>query len=135
MCSHGVFNDAAVSKVSKKIVVVRGEVFRVLVGEGSLTAGSVRRFGGDTRAMERLCRCLRFALRCLGAHAAPLLPALAHAMRALYAHRAHSCVLYLASVLVSVASRLSVSLPRARVTQSILGRWTSWPRRRSACRS
>lgn len=77
----------------------------VCVGEGSLTAGSVRRFGGDTRAMERLCRCLRFALRCLGAHAAPLLPALAHAMRALYAHRAHSCVLYLASVLVSVASQ------------------------------
>lgn len=50
--------------------------------------------------MERACRALRFAVRCVGARCAGLLPPLAAALGALYAAQQHSCVLYLASVLL-----------------------------------
>lgn len=50
--------------------------------------------------MERSCRALRFALRCCGRHLAALLPPLARSMGALYLAQAHSCLLYLASILV-----------------------------------
>ncbi|KAM3963766.1 transportin 3 [Aphomia sociella] len=57
-------------------------------------------WGADGRVMERWCRALRFALRCVGARAAALLPALAGAAAALYGQRPHPCLLYLASILL-----------------------------------
>ncbi|KAJ2950305.1 hypothetical protein O0L34_g11671 [Tuta absoluta] len=58
----------------------------------------------DSRIMERTCRVVRFALRCTGRHCAELLPPLAATMGALYTAHAHSCVLYLASILVDELS-------------------------------
>ncbi|XP_050347277.1 transportin-3 [Nymphalis io] len=59
----------------------------------------MNKFSREGRIMERACRSVRFMVRCTGRHAAPLLPALAQALPALYAARAHSCLLYLAAVL------------------------------------
>lgn len=60
----------------------------------------LRRYQADVRVMERACRTLRFALRCCGRHLAALLAPLARSMAALYLAQAHSCLLYLASILV-----------------------------------
>ncbi|XP_047992380.1 transportin-3 [Leguminivora glycinivorella] len=58
------------------------------------------KYQSDGRVMERGCRALRFALRCCARRAAPLLPHLARAMADIYAQHQHSCLLYLASILV-----------------------------------
>ncbi|XP_026733199.1 transportin-3 [Trichoplusia ni] len=65
----------------------------------------------DARVMERWCRCVRFALRMCGARAAPLAPALAARLRELYAARPHSCVLYLASVLLDELAATPAAVP------------------------
>ncbi|XP_012271220.1 transportin-3 isoform X2 [Orussus abietinus] len=54
----------------------------------------------DARLMERCCRCLRFAVRCVGKHSAHLLEPLVKQIVELYAAHQHSCFLYLGSVLV-----------------------------------
>ncbi|XP_015607153.1 transportin-3 isoform X2 [Cephus cinctus] len=54
----------------------------------------------DTRLMERCCRCLRFAVRCVGKHSAHLLEPLVKQIVELYAAHQHSCFLYLGSILV-----------------------------------
>lgn len=65
----------------------------------------------DARVCERWCRCVRFALRMCGARAAPLAPALAARLRELYAARPHSCVLYLASVLLDELAATPDAVP------------------------
>ncbi|KAJ0175870.1 hypothetical protein K1T71_009029 [Dendrolimus kikuchii] len=65
---------------------------------------SMEKYGRDGRSMERVCRTVRFGVRCVKHHSAPLLPALGESLRHLYAQQAHSCVLYLASVLVDELS-------------------------------
>ncbi|GBP87535.1 Transportin-3 [Eumeta japonica] len=60
----------------------------------------MHKYQSDSRVMERLSRAIRFALRCIGRHAAPILEELAHEMAAVYAAHSHSCLLYLASILV-----------------------------------
>lgn len=54
----------------------------------------------DPRIMERCCRCLRFAVRCVGKHSAHLLEPLVKQIVQLYAVYQHSCFLYLGSILV-----------------------------------
>ncbi|KAI8422855.1 hypothetical protein MSG28_006597 [Choristoneura fumiferana] len=56
--------------------------------------------GDDGRVMERACRALRFLLRCTSRRAGPLLAPLSRTMAAIYAQQQHSCLLYLASILV-----------------------------------
>ena len=58
------------------------------------------RFQEDSRIMERVCRCLRYAVRCVGKQAAHLLEALVKQMVSLYVQHQHSCCLYLGSILV-----------------------------------
>ncbi|XP_043242941.1 transportin-3-like isoform X1 [Amphibalanus amphitrite] len=60
----------------------------------------MRRFQRDGRVMERCCRCLRFAVRCVGAQSAPLLQPMTAQMVEIYATTQHSCLIYLASVIV-----------------------------------
>lgn len=58
------------------------------------------KFGGEERVMERVCRAARFGVRAARGAGAALLPALCGALAQLYPRHAHSCVLYLCSVLV-----------------------------------
>ncbi|KAJ1519674.1 hypothetical protein ONE63_004939 [Megalurothrips usitatus] len=54
----------------------------------------------DSRVMERVCRCLRYAVRCVGKQAAHLLEPLVEQLVSLYVQHQHSCCLYLGSILV-----------------------------------
>ncbi|RVE40346.1 hypothetical protein evm_015004, partial [Chilo suppressalis] len=60
----------------------------------------MHKYAADSRVMERSCRALRFAIRCTGKHASGLLQPLAQTLATLYEARAHSCLLYLGSVLL-----------------------------------
>ncbi|KAJ8373759.1 hypothetical protein SKAU_G00043390 [Synaphobranchus kaupii] len=54
----------------------------------------------DNRIVERCCRCLRFAVRCVGKGSASLLQPLVTQMVGVYQVYPHSCFLYLGSILV-----------------------------------
>nr|XP_033815477.1 transportin-3 isoform X2 [Geotrypetes seraphini] len=54
----------------------------------------------DNRVVERCCRCLRFAVRCVGKGSAALLQPLVTQMVNVYQMHQHSCFLYLGSILV-----------------------------------
>ncbi|XP_051911011.1 transportin-3 isoform X2 [Hippocampus zosterae] len=54
----------------------------------------------DNRIVERCCRCLRFAVRCVGKGSASLLQPLVTQMVSVYRLYPHSCFLYLGSILV-----------------------------------
>ncbi|XP_056280903.1 transportin-3 [Pseudoliparis swirei] len=54
----------------------------------------------DNRIVERCCRCLRFAVRCVGKGSASLLQPLVTQMVSVYQLYPHSCFLYLGSILV-----------------------------------
>ncbi|XP_014470428.1 PREDICTED: transportin-3 [Dinoponera quadriceps] len=54
----------------------------------------------DVRIMERCCRCIRFAIRCVGSRSAPLLEPIIKEIVPLYTLNQHSCFLYLGSILV-----------------------------------
>ncbi|MFT7814910.1 transportin-3 [Arapaima gigas] len=55
----------------------------------------------DNRIVERCCRCLRFAVRCVGKGSAALLqPLVTQQMVSVYQVYPHSCFLYLGSILV-----------------------------------
>ena len=54
----------------------------------------------DPRLMERCCRCLRFAVRCIGRHSVHILEPLVKQIIQLYSRHYHSCFLYLGSILV-----------------------------------
>ncbi|KAJ8315715.1 hypothetical protein KUTeg_007865 [Tegillarca granosa] len=58
------------------------------------------KYQGDVRIIERCCRCIRFAIRCLGKSSASLLQPLVSQMISLYQVHQHSCFLYLGSILV-----------------------------------
>ncbi|KAK7866974.1 hypothetical protein R5R35_006810 [Gryllus longicercus] len=58
------------------------------------------KYQGDIRVMERCCRCLRFAVRCVGKQSAHLLEPLVQQIVMLYQVNQHSCFLYLGSILV-----------------------------------
>ncbi|XP_063222525.1 transportin-3 [Bacillus rossius redtenbacheri] len=58
------------------------------------------KFQNDHRVMERCCRCLRFAVRCVGKQSAHLLAPLVKQIVSIYQLNQHSCFLYLGSILV-----------------------------------
>lgn len=60
----------------------------------------LNKYQTEARVMERVCRCIRYAIRSIGKQAAPLLNELVKQMVELYATHHHSCFLYLGSVLV-----------------------------------
>ena len=63
-------------------------------------------YASDARIMERTCRTIRFAVRCLAVQSAPLLEPLVTQMVALYQKHPHSCFLYLGSILVDEYAHL-----------------------------
>lgn len=58
------------------------------------------KYQSDGRIIERCCRCIRFAIRCLGKQSAPILEPLVKQMVLVYQLHQHSCFLYLGSILV-----------------------------------
>ncbi|XP_046388483.1 transportin-3 [Ischnura elegans] len=58
------------------------------------------KYQADSRIMERCCRCLRFAVRCVGKQSLHLLEPLVKQIVALYQQNQHSCFLYMGSILV-----------------------------------
>lgn len=58
------------------------------------------KFGSDVCIIERCCRCIRFAVRCLGVSSTELLNPLVTQIVELYQTYPHSCCLYLGSILV-----------------------------------
>ncbi|GAB6030207.1 Transportin-3 [Chamberlinius hualienensis] len=65
-----------------------------------LLSETCTKYQNDIRVIERCCRCIRFTIRCLGKHSAPLLEPLVKQMVELYQVHQHSCFLYLGSILV-----------------------------------
>lgn len=58
------------------------------------------KYQADVRTMERIVRCVRYGIRCVGRQSAPILECLVKQMIYVYAIRQHSCLLYLGSILV-----------------------------------
>ncbi len=61
--------------------------------------------------MERCCRCVRFAVRCVRVQFQPLLPPLMEQVVTLYQARPHSCFLYLGSIVVDEFSSVGECVP------------------------
>uniref|UniRef100_A0A8C3V1L8 Transportin 3 n=1 Tax=Catharus ustulatus TaxID=91951 RepID=A0A8C3V1L8_CATUS len=61
---------------------------------------TLNKHSADNRIVERCCRCLRFAVRCVGKGSAALLQPLVTQMVNVYREHQHSCFLYLGSILV-----------------------------------
>ena len=57
-------------------------------------------FTDDSKIIERWCRCIKYALRCLHSHSIGLIGSLASQMVAVYSSQPHSSFLYLASIVV-----------------------------------
>lgn len=58
------------------------------------------RYQADVKVTEQCCRCIRFAVRCIGRYSHSLLQPLVTQMVQLYQVHQHSCFLYLGSILV-----------------------------------
>lgn len=59
------------------------------------------KFAADLRVMERTCRCVRYAIRCVGRQAVVVLEPLVKQIVHIYVHMyQHPCFLYLGSILV-----------------------------------
>ncbi|CAH1407920.1 unnamed protein product [Nezara viridula] len=58
------------------------------------------KYQANSHVMERCCRCLRFAVRCVGKQSVNLLEPLVKQIVSLYSQHEHSCFLYLGSILV-----------------------------------
>ncbi|KAH0552027.1 transportin-3 [Cotesia glomerata] len=58
------------------------------------------KYAADSRIMERCCRCVRHAVRCIRKNAVHLLEDIVKLIIGLYATHQHSCFLYLGSILV-----------------------------------
>lgn len=65
-----------------------------------LLSEACNKYQSDIRIIERCCRCIRFAVRCVGKQSAALLQPLVTQMVQLYQEHQHSCFLYLGSILV-----------------------------------
>lgn len=69
------------------------------------------KYQAENNVMERIVRCVRYAIRTTGRQAAPILEELAKQMILVYNHHQHSCLLYLGSVLVDEFARDDVFVP------------------------
>lgn len=69
------------------------------------------KYQADLRIMERCCRCLRFAIRCVGKQASYLVRPLVEQITRLYGTYKHSCFLYLGSILVDEYASDNACIP------------------------
>ncbi|XP_036184633.1 transportin-3 isoform X7 [Myotis myotis] len=74
--------------------------FSLLTQIWPVLSETLNKHRADNRIVERCCRCLRFAVRCVGKGSAALLQPLVTQMVNVYHVHQHSCFLYLGSILV-----------------------------------
>lgn len=72
----------------------------VIVENWPVLSRCIDRYQSDSKVMERLIRCVKYGIRCISSQALPILESLVKQMVEIYAKHHHSCLLYLASVLV-----------------------------------
>lgn len=65
-----------------------------------VVSGVCSKFSADLRVVERVCRCVRFMVRCLGSSTVGILSPLVTLSITIYTSHHHSCFLYLGSVIV-----------------------------------
>ncbi|XP_063700917.1 transportin-3 [Culicoides brevitarsis] len=69
------------------------------------------KYQAENNVMERIVRCMRYAIRTTGRQAAPILEELVKQMIHVYNHHQHSCLLYLGSVLMDEFALDDVYVP------------------------
>ncbi|XP_058821533.1 transportin-3 isoform X2 [Topomyia yanbarensis] len=72
----------------------------VIVNNWSVLSRAMECFKDDSKIMERIVRCIRYAIRCVGKQAMPILEPLVKQIITIYSGHNHSCLLYLGSILV-----------------------------------
>ncbi|XP_058453992.1 transportin-3 isoform X2 [Malaya genurostris] len=72
----------------------------VIVNNWSVLSRAMECFKDDPKIMERIVRCIRYAIRCVGKQAMPILEPLVKQIITIYSGHNHSCLLYLGSILV-----------------------------------
>ncbi|XP_055614222.1 transportin-3 isoform X2 [Uranotaenia lowii] len=72
----------------------------VIVTNWSVLSQAMERYKNDSKVMERIVRCIRYAIRCIGQQAIPILETLVKQIITIYSGHNHSCLLYLGSILV-----------------------------------
>lgn len=83
--------------------VVEGQVHPcagVLIEHFPVLSNTMAKYQHDAKIMERIVRCIRYAIRCIGKQAMPVLEPLVKQMVETYSLQKHSCLLYLGSILV-----------------------------------
>ncbi|EAL40594.1 transportin-3 isoform X2 [Anopheles merus] len=72
----------------------------VIVNNWNVLSRALERYKNDSKIMERIVRCIRYAIRCIGKQAMPILEPLVKQIITIYSGHNHSCLLYLGSILV-----------------------------------
>ncbi|XP_058057355.1 transportin-3 isoform X1 [Anopheles bellator] len=72
----------------------------VIVNNWNVLSRALDRYKNDSKVMERIVRCIRYAIRCVGKQAMPILEPLVEQIITIYSGHNHSCLLYLGSILV-----------------------------------
>uniref|UniRef100_A0A1Q3F9Q7 Transportin-3 n=1 Tax=Culex tarsalis TaxID=7177 RepID=A0A1Q3F9Q7_CULTA len=72
----------------------------VIVSNWSVLSRAMECYKNDSKIMERIVRCIRYAIRCVGKQAMPILEPLVKQIIIIYSGHNHSCLLYLGSILV-----------------------------------
>ncbi|XP_044131831.1 transportin-3 isoform X1 [Bufo gargarizans] len=80
--------------------VIQEPLFLIYAQIWPVMSETLNKHRADNRIVERCCRCLRFAVRCVGKGSAALLQPLVTQMVNVYQMHQHSCFLYLGSILV-----------------------------------
>ncbi|XP_058116400.1 transportin-3 isoform X2 [Anopheles ziemanni] len=72
----------------------------VIINNWNVLSRALERYKNDSKIMERIVRCIRYAIRCIGKQAMPILEPLVKQIITIYSGHNHSCLLYLGSILV-----------------------------------
>ncbi|XP_055641944.1 transportin-3 isoform X2 [Toxorhynchites rutilus septentrionalis] len=72
----------------------------VIVSNWNVLSRAMECYKNDSKIMERIVRCIRYAIRCIGKQAIPILEPLVKQIITIYSGHNHSCLLYLGSILV-----------------------------------
>ena len=72
----------------------------VIMENWPILSKAIECYQHDDKIMERIVRCIRYAIRCISEQSLPILEPLVEQMVSVYAVYKHSCLLYLGSVLV-----------------------------------
>lgn len=72
----------------------------VIISNWAVLSRAMECYKNDPKIMERIVRCIRYAIRCVGKQAMPILESLVKQIITIYSGHNHSCLLYLGSILV-----------------------------------